>query len=75
MTYTDLEIDKETVEVGFNYEPYDAGDGFTPPHGGFYMVEEVKINGVDCSEILKLNHIREHFETLIENHYKELATC
>lgn len=41
------------LQVIGHYEPYDAGDYYQPPYGGYFEIEKIMLEDTDITELLE----------------------
>lgn len=47
-----IEFKGVEMDVEGTFTPYDHGDYYTPPSGGIYEIESVKISDVDVTDLV-----------------------
>lgn len=55
------------LEVFFEYESGSAGDRITPPEADGVIVQEVHVNGIDITEMLKPEALAKFEQTILED--------
>lgn len=53
-----------------DYEPYDSGDYYQPPSGGYFETEKIMLEDTDVTELLE-DYIEE-IEDLVMNEIKRI---
>jgi len=61
---TEIKYKGVYLEVHGYYEPYDAGDYYTPPYGGYFEIEKIMLEATDITELLE-NDIEEIEEKVL----------
>lgn len=50
---TEIKYKGVYLQVFGNYVPYDAGDYYTPPSGGYFEIEKIMLEDTDVTELLE----------------------
>lgn len=50
---TEIKYKGVYLQVFGHYEPYDAGDYYQPPSGGYFEIEKIMLEDTDVTELLE----------------------